>query len=129
MRISDWSSDVCSSDLSIVVETAPIGAVSVYGPSAEAATVPSALPGHVSSAAKFCGCRHIACRRPRIAASSDHPRLQTRHTLQSIAPIIATHRLPPGEAPPPPHPPVLPPRPPPPSPPLSPLPCPPIIPP
>src|SRR3546814_10038957 len=74
MRISDWSSDVCSSDLtgagdrrrltshSIVVEAAPIGAVSVYGTSAEAATVPSAIPGNVSSAAKFCGCRHIACR-------------------------------------------------------------------
>src|SRR3546814_15436739 len=100
MRISDWSSDVCSSDLtgagdrrrltshSIVVETAPIGAVSVYGTSAEAATVPSAIPGNVSSAAKFCGCRHIACRRPRIAACQDQLRLETRNTLQWIAPII-----------------------------------------
>src|SRR3546814_4222256 len=39
MRISDWSSDVCSSDLSAFLELAPLAAHEVYGEDVAAAGV------------------------------------------------------------------------------------------
>src|SRR3546814_2230189 len=47
MRISDWSSDVCSSDLDITFDLVPAGAAELGGPVGRrpAARVEDALPG------------------------------------------------------------------------------------
>src|SRR3546814_13940428 len=52
MRISDWSSDVCSSDLVIEIERAPFLAVHVAGTFAESEPLHAALEDHRADAAQ-----------------------------------------------------------------------------